>query len=50
MIDYPGQCVRWGADVILTDVTKEWLHLREALRGIAHDVSPFMTLMSTILS
>lgn len=30
--------MRWGADVILTDVTKRWLDLRVALRGIAHDV------------
>jgi len=27
------ECVRWGADVILTDVTKKWLGLREALRA-----------------
>ncbi|KAG8218513.1 PLC-like phosphodiesterase [Butyriboletus roseoflavus] len=25
------ECVRWGADVILTDVTKKWLDLRAAL-------------------
>jgi len=27
------ECVRWGADVILTDMTKKWLDLREALRA-----------------
>ncbi|KAG9317336.1 PLC-like phosphodiesterase [Chiua virens] len=27
------ECVRWGVDVILTDVTKKWLDLREALRA-----------------
>ncbi|KAF9226724.1 PLC-like phosphodiesterase [Gyrodon lividus] len=25
------ECVRWGADVVLTDVTKKWLELRGAL-------------------
>lgn len=27
------ECVRWGIDVILTDVTKKWLDLREALKA-----------------
>lgn len=31
------KCVRWGVDVILTDVTKKWLNLREALTGMTHD-------------
>lgn len=44
--------MRWGADVILTDVTKKWLDLREALRGMAHDVVFFhcAVLMLTILA
>jgi phosphatidylglycerol phospholipase C len=50
IIDCLVKCVRWGADVILTDVTKKWLDLREALRGMAHDVFPRLVLMSTILS
>ena len=48
-----AQAVRWGVDVILTDVTKVWLDLRNALHGErsrampitgyrrAHDLCPF---------
>jgi len=30
------ECVRWGVDVILTDVTNKWLGLREALTADYH--------------
>ena len=30
------QAVRWGIDVIITDVTKTWLDLRGALQGSVH--------------
>ena len=32
-VDERAQAVRWGVDVILTDVTKTWLDLRNALHG-----------------
>ena len=45
------KCVRWGADVILTDVTKKWLDLRAALTGTVHEVFPYQwRSISTILS
>lgn len=44
------KCVRWEADVILTDVTEKWLGLREALKGTTHNADPYVKLIPTILS
>lgn len=40
--------MRWGADVILTDATRKWLDLREALRGMVRAGFFYVVLMSQL--
>ena len=47
--DERAQAVRWGVDVILTDVTKTWLDLRNALHGERSRVLP-ITLAAVLIT